>query len=267
MYTGTVELEIKRQQAMAACTRMRNFYLDLKTLYSKHGINLEANRGRRNVLMSAPMEKFLAEEMHSSGLYKSVINDGRTGCADISVVLQSGQDLELECKLTSPSQSAGAIAFQTDHDTLLRKGSLDYIYIIANEDFDKFTVIHFKGLTIEDFRGLSPGARGKVQMYKYMGMKKADVLLGGATSSTDVKIEKIKHGFSDKNTQTKKDIANWKTKLANLTTGQNYQSSKLDRQIIRSQNKYDESLNKMAEEIRIASLSKARYTFSFEELK
>ena len=263
----TVELEIKRQQAMTACTKMRNFYLDLKTLYSKHGINLEANRGRRNILMSAPMEKFLAEEMHSSGLYESVINDGRTGCADISVVLKSGQDLELECKLTSPSQSSGAIAFQTDHGTLLRKGSLDYIYIIANEDFDKFTVIHFKNLTIDDFRGLSPGARGKVQMYKYMGMKKADILLGAATSSTDVKIEKIRSEFNDQNTQTKNDITGWRNKLANLTASQNYQRDKLNQQITRSQNKYDESLNKLTEEIRIASLSKARYTFSFEELK
>ena len=115
---STVQFELQRSQAIKACTRMRNFYLDLKQLYTSHGIDLEANRGRRNILMSGPMEKFLAEEMHSSGLYESVINDGRTGCADILV----NDDIELECKLTSPSQSSGAIAFQTDHDTLLRKG-------------------------------------------------------------------------------------------------------------------------------------------------
>lgn len=260
---STVQFELQRSQAIKACTRMRNFYLDLKQLYTDHGIDLEANRGRRNILMSGPMEKFLAEEMHSSGLYESVINDGRTGCADILV----NDDIELECKLTSPSQSSGAIAFQTDHDTLLRKGSLDYVYIIADPTFEKFCVIHFMDLTIDDFRNLSPGARGKVQMYKYRGMEKANILVGSATSSKNVKIEKIGQAFSERNSQTKEDLRKWKHQLSTLTPEQRYQKDKLSQQIVRSQNKYDESLNKMAEEIRIASLSKARYTFNFEEIK
>jgi len=260
---STVQFELQRSQAIKACTRMRNFYLDLKQLYTSHGIDLEANRGRRNILMSGPMEKFLAEEMHSSGLYESVINDGRTGCADILV----NDDIELECKLTSPSQSSGAIAFQTDHDTLLRKGSLDYVYIIADPTFEKFCVIHFMDLTIDDFRNLSPGARGKVQMYKYRGMEKANILVGSATSSKNVKIEKIGQAFSERNSQTKADLRKWKNQLSTLNPEQRHQKDKLSQQIVRSQNKYDESLNKMAEEIRIASLSKARYTFNFEEIK
>jgi hypothetical protein len=262
-----VQFEVQRPQAIKACTRMRNFYLDLKQLYTAHGIDLEANRGRRNILMSGPMEKFLAEEMHSSGLYDSVINDGRTGCADILVNLLSGDDIELECKLTSPTQSSGSITFQTDHDTLLGKGSLDYVYIIADPSFEKFCVVHFMDLTVEDFRNLSPGARGKVQMYKYHGMEKANVLVGSVISSKDVKIKKITEAFSERNIQTKEDIRKWKSRLSILNPDQHHQRDKLSQQIIRAQNKYDECLNKMEEEIRIASLSKARYTFNFEEIK
>lgn len=259
--------DIKRAQALSACKRMKAFYSDLKGLYTKHGIDLEANRGRRNVLMSAPMEKFLAEEMHACGLYDSVINDGRTGCADIAVVLKNGDDIEIECKLTSPTQSSGSIAFQTDHDTLLQKGSLDYVYIIADEDFEKFCVIHFKGLTIDDFRGLSPGARGKVQMFKHRGMKKANVLVGEAISSTDVKMEKIKSSYKTRLVEIADEVTSWKQKLQAMPATKKYERSKLDDQIIRAQNKCDDYLNKMAEEIKIAQEMKARYTFRYEDIK
>ena len=258
---------IERTQALSACRRMKAFYSDLKGLYTKHGIDLEANRGRRNVLMSAPMEKFLAEEMHASGLYDSVVNDGRTGAADIVAVLKSGDDVEIECKLTSPTQSSGSIAFQTDHDTLLQKGSLDYVYIVADEDFEKFCVIHFKGLTIDDFRGLSPGARGKVQMFKHRGMKKANVLVGEAISSVDVKMAKIKSVYKSRLAEMSDEVNGWKQKLQSLPPTKKYERNKLNAQIIRTQNKCDDSLNKMAEEIKIAMEAKARYTFRYEDIK
>ncbi len=259
--------DIKRTQALSACKRMKHFYSDLKSLYTRHGIDLEANRGRRNVLMSAPMEKFLAEEMHSCGLYNSVVNDGRTGCADILVVLKNGDNVEIECKLTSPTQSSGSIAFQTDHDTLLQKGSLDYVYIIADENFDKFCVIHFSGLTIDDFRGLSPGARGKVQMFKHRGMKKADVLVGKAISSTDVKLSKINTAYKNRIIEAKDEMKNWKQKLQDLPASKKFERSKLNAQITRAQNKCDDYLNKMAEEIKITEEAKARYTFKYEDIK
>lgn len=259
--------DIERTQALSACKRMKSFYTDLKNLYTKHSIDLEANRGRRNVLMSAPMEKFLAEEMNTCGLYKSVLNDGRTGCADILVVLKSGENIELECKLTSPTQSSGSIAFQTDHDTLMQKGSLDYVYIIADEDFEKFCVIHFKGLTVGDFRGLSPGARGKVQMFKYHGMKKANVLVGEAISSTDVKLAKIRSAYKQRIIEATDEATAWKQNLQDMPISKKYERSKLAAQITRAQNKCDDYLNKMAEEIKIAQEMKARYTFLYEDIK
>ena len=86
-------------------------------------------------------------------------------------------------------------------------------------------------------------------------------------SSKDVKIKKITEAFSERNIQTKEDIRKWKSRLSILNPDQHHQRDKLSQQIIRAQNKYDECLNKMEEEIRIASLSKARYTFNFEEIK
>ena len=80
---------------------------------------------------------------------------------------------------------AGGINFQSDFDTLQNKGSLDYLYVMASREFDKFCVLYFENLSIEDFRPLSPGARGKVSMKKFMGMKKCEVLHGEVIDKHD----------------------------------------------------------------------------------
>lgn len=180
---------ITKQQALQTCKKLREFYLGLKNYYLSHGLDIESNRGRRNILMSEPMEIFLAQEL--SRVFYNVDADGRTGKADICITDVDGQIKELECKLTSPHLSSGSIAFQTDFETLERKGKLDYVYIVADETFEKFCFIYFKDLELSDFRGLSPGARGKVQMYKYKGMKKATVLLGNVIDRKEVMLIKL----------------------------------------------------------------------------
>ena len=160
-----MQIPITRAVAINACSAMKVFHTDLVKLYDTHGMDLASNRGRRNILMSAPMEHFLAKAIRDTLVFESVESDGRTGEADITVFTKNG-NIEIECKLTSPHQSSGSICFQTDHDTLLNKGSLDYVYIISDADFKKFCVVYFKDLTTDEFRSLSPGARGKVQMYK-----------------------------------------------------------------------------------------------------
>ena len=187
---------ITRDDAFNACQKMARFYTGLKQYYSLYGLDIESNRGRRNILMSEPMEKFLADEL--SKTFKKVISDGRTGKADITLENKNSAEIEIECKLTSPHASSGAIAFQTDYETLVRKGNLDYVYIIANKDFSGFCCIYFEGLTIEDFRPLSPGARGKVQMYKHRGMKKATVLLGNVIDRKEVQFEKRRNKYDNR---------------------------------------------------------------------
>ena len=58
-----MNIPLTRQVAIDACRRMVSFHADLKSIYEKHGMDLFSNRGRRNILMSAPMETFLAEEL------------------------------------------------------------------------------------------------------------------------------------------------------------------------------------------------------------
>ena len=261
-----MHIPLTREVAIEACRRMIGFHSDLKSIYEKHGMDLFSNRGRRNILMSAPMEKFLAEELMRTEMFSSVLSDGRTGEPDIKILNENGC-IEIECKLTSPHQSSNSIAFQTDHDTLINKESLDYIYMIANAEFDGFCVIYFKDLTIEEFRGLSPGARGKVQMYKHKGMKKATVLVGSAISHDQVKIEKLTEECRKKVETKTEQLSAWREELSRLSSGANYRRKELDQAILNGLKYVDSVVNNTAEKVRmIKSKDKSSYSFKFEKI-
>ena len=176
---------ITREMAENALKKMSSFHKDLDNLFQNHGMNLKENLGRRNILLSQAQEKFFAEELSTA--YEGVDNDGRTGQPDI-VITSLGK--ELECKLTSKTKS-GAYSFQSDFETLQKKGSLDYLYVIADENFEKFTVLHYEGLTTNDFRHLSPGARGKVSMKKHVANKKLNKVFGDLASKSLKQIKRL----------------------------------------------------------------------------
>jgi len=176
---------VTREIAERALTKMKKFHQDLDKVFQNHGMNLKENLGRRNILLSQAQEKFFAEEL--AHYYEGVISDGRTGQPDI-VIESLGK--ELECKLTSKNKS-GAYSFQSDYATLNKKGSLDYLYVVADENFERFTVLHYEGLTTDDFRHLSPGARGKVAMKKYKADKKLNRVFGDLESKTQKNIKRI----------------------------------------------------------------------------
>ena len=177
---------LTKEMAQSAIKKMRTFHEGARELYENFDMNLLDNLGRRNIIMSQTQEKFFAQELMKT--YKGVREDGRTGEPDIVI----GQlDKELECKLTSRHRS-GSISFQSDFETLQKKGSLDYLYVIADSDFNKFAVLLFEGLTIEDFRPLSTGARGKVAMFKHKGMKKCRQLVGHAIDINMHNIQKCR---------------------------------------------------------------------------
>ena len=262
------DIPLTREMAINACNRMIAFHNDLKAIYQAHGMDLFANRGRRNILMSGPMEKFLAEELQKLGKFKDVKSDGRTGEPDISVHYENDK-IEIECKLTSPHQSSNSIAFQTDHDTLVNKGSLDYIYMIANPEFDGFCLIYFKDLTINEFRDLSPGARGKVQMYKHKGMKKATVLIGSAVSHDQVKIEKLSAKCQLQIEDKTKQLNNWRVELEQLTEQGRKPAriAELNKYILNGLKYIDTIVNNTAEKVRmIKSKNKSSYSFKFETI-
>ena len=49
---------INKEDIQITLTEMKKFYDKLRTMYSSHGMNLEDNLGRRNILMSMVQEEF-----------------------------------------------------------------------------------------------------------------------------------------------------------------------------------------------------------------
>lgn len=190
---------VTREMAEQALSSMQSFHAELDGLYGKYGFDLKENLGRRNILLSQAQEAFFAKALKS--VYPSTTNDGRTGEPDIVIPELSK---ELECKLTS-RQKSGAISFQSDYETLQKKGALDYLYVIASEDFDEFVVVHYSGLTVEDFRPLSNGARGKVQLRKHAAAAKATIVFGSVDDLKQEQITSIERQLTDsKDKSTKK---------------------------------------------------------------
>ena len=249
---------LTRDHALDALVSMRKFYFNLCELYSNAGMNLSGNLGRRNILMSEPMEHFLAQALRSS--YDQVDNDGRTGKADIVIQLDYGPH-ELECKLTSPHTS-GAIAFQSDYETLEKKGKLDYVYILANAKFEGFVVVYFKDLTIDDFHPLANGARGKVQMAKHRGMKKATVLVGKANSSVENQLEKNQSSISKAILNAREKMKTWEGKIKNGISEKEEQ--KLLAQSDRVITKLFDQIENLIVKQKAIKVKKPRYTFEYE---
>ena len=252
---------ITREVALKTCSKMRDFYLVLEEAYKSAGLSIESDRGRRNIMMSGPMERFLADSLLECGI--TAHHNGATGQPD--VVLEIGGDfLEIECKLTSPHASSNSIAFQTDFATLEKKGSLDFCYIIANPAFDGFVFLHFQGLTIDDFRKLSPGARGKVQMYKYKGLNKATPLVGEIINRKENHLEKLKLSQEKILNDAQKYTEDAKSVMSTVKDNQKH---KLVAGLIKNGRDAQNQINKIQDRINIVNERNASYSFNFEEIK
>jgi hypothetical protein len=167
---------------------MAQFNSDLTKLYQNYGLDVMSNTGRRNALLSAVQEEFFAQELRTK--YPNAKCDGKTGYPDILI---PEINVELECKLTSPTES-GAISLQADHESL--NHSKDFLYVIANRDFTAFAVFLFQGLTQEDFSANIASSRGKVKMKKSSAFSKAHVLHGSFASRKEKFLAEISHKLS-----------------------------------------------------------------------
>jgi hypothetical protein len=163
---------VSEQMTTAALSKMKCFYYQLRDLYSTNGLDVNGDMGRRNMLMSSLQEKFFAEELQT--VYPQTVSDGKTGEPDIIIPEING---ELECKLTSKNRS-GSWALQTDYNTLSKKGSLDYLYVLASDNFEEFAVLFFEKLTCDDFHPPASGSKGKSRMNMANAMKKCTVIHG-----------------------------------------------------------------------------------------
>ena len=199
---------ITREDMLEVIARMQDLESKLGRLFSNHNYNLRENLGRRNQLLSAVQEKETARVLRKK--YNEVLDDGAPGKPDVVIC---DIDKELECKLTSGSRSGGSISFalQTDYATLKNKGSLDYLFMLANDDFNKFCIIFFEGLTIDDYFPPASGSRGKSRMRKESAMKKATFLVGGVENLADAHLEKINNEIEERHVA----FANRKSELYN----------------------------------------------------
>ena len=200
---------LTRPMAVQAIKDMSAFHKDVRDLYKNYDMDLLSNLGRRNIIMSQTQEKFFASALQIS--WPRACVDGRTGQPDITI---PELNTELECKLTSRNKS-GAISFHTDFETLNQKKELDYLYVIADEDFKSFCALHFLNLTTADFNKVSNGSRGKVAMKKHQGMKKCNVLVGNAICLNDGHISRLTDRLRLANSpsstqQLQKKISYWK---------------------------------------------------------
>jgi hypothetical protein len=204
---------VTRTMTFEAIRNMQRFHDDLNEVFEKNDMDFKTDLGRRNIMMSHAQEKFFTEALR--GEYENVINDGRTGQPDI-VISNDKVSVEIECKLTTRHKS-GAISFQSDYETLVKKGSLDYLYVVASKDFKTFATFYFEKLTVDDFRPLSTGARGKVAMLKHKGFKKCTVLMGEHVSINDKNIRKLNAVLESKDIppfkkkKALKSLAYWKS--------------------------------------------------------
>jgi len=224
--------------------------------------------------MSLPQEVFLAQELSKS--FVEVEADGRPGYADIYI---GDIDAEIECKATSPTQSSNSISLSTDYATLENKESLDYVYIISDETFEKFCVLHFEGLTPDDFHNPSTGSRGKSQMIKHLGMPKSNVLWGEVIDSEVQRQLILKQEFDDTFTDESDELFKNKTRIESLKkkleTQANQMTSKekyaIKQKIKRAEDRptiIENKFNNRRKRVRslIATTKKSRFTYVLKSL-
>lgn len=183
---------LSHENTTDALHKLHQTYQELKSFFSDRKVeNFENDICRRNLMMSAFHESYFTEAFKAQ--YGSACNDGRTGKADIII---TALDREVECKLTSVAPSGG-FNLQTDYRTLEAKGSLDYLYILTDREFEKFAALYFSQLSVNDFHKPSLSSRGKAKMKKSAGFKKLSVLFGQVENRKEQNLAKAQQKLAN----------------------------------------------------------------------
>jgi len=254
---------ITREDMLEVIGRMQDLETKLGNLFANHNYNLRENLGRRNQLLSAVQEKETARVLRKK--YVEVLDDGAPGKPDVVIC---DIDKELECKLTSGSKSGGSVSFslQTDYATLKNKGSLDYLFMLANDDFNEFCVIFFEGLTIDDYFPPASGSRGKSRMRKDSAMKKATFLIGGVRNLADDHLEKINNEIEERNTAFLHRKAGLHAKLENTSAKALAAKEQIENVLKNEKARHDSVIEKLSSR-REYWASNPKFSFQFDNVK
>ena len=251
---------LDRDTTITALKGMQEFHTSLLRLHEQFDMDLLDNLGRRNILLSQPQEHFFAKALSTS--YAGVINDGRTGQADIYI---GELEQELECKLTT-RMSSGAINFQTDHATLVNKGSLDYLYVIASDDFNEFAVLLFTGLTVDEFNDPPESARGKARMIKWKAMEKCTILVGDVINNNEIQLLNLADELSDTTSKKMLRITELKQRISECSENAQVKSKKLNETLIREASRYDKKIMKINDKLSYWTNEPAKYSIELEKV-
>jgi len=253
---------ITREDVLEVLGQMQDFESRLASLFEDYDYNLRDNLGRRNMLLSAVQEKETARVLRKT--YIKVESDGAPGKPDVVIC---DIDKELECKLTSGSKSGGHISFSlnTDYATLKNKGSLDYLFILSNDNFDKFCVIFFEGLTIDDYFPPASGSRGKSRMRKQTAIKKATFLVGDVDNLADAQIEKIDFELNEREQELNYRLVCLKSKLNATSLNAKVAREQISNVINNETTRYNIAIEKLISR-RKYWVDNPKYSFQFEEV-
>ena len=238
---------------------LKKFEKSLKDLFEDYDLSLRDNLGRRNALISALQEKVTAKYLRN--IFDDVRADGAPGKPDIEII---DIDKELECKLTSGSRSKGYVSYalQTDYDTICKKESLDYMYILCNQNFDEFCVLFFEGLTSNDFFPPASGSRGKSRMFKKNAMKKCTPLWGSYT----IKNEQLIERYNDR----KDNLLNiLNKKVGNIINNAYDDNSPIEEVAIAieaAEETYEKKVKELDEKIQNWKEKDPQFSFNFKDL-
>jgi hypothetical protein len=190
---------LTREKSIEAVANIKSLFDGLTALYEKHGINLDGDIGRKNILISAAQEHFFAAAIND--ITGDCNSDGRTGQADIYI----GGEIkrELECKVVSKGEK-GSWAFQADKSTLEKKEKCDFLYLLFNRDHSSVGVFLFKDLEPDDFYDPAPGSRGRAKLKKHTAFSKCTPLVGDFENLRLKYMQKYKDSIATARTEKQK---------------------------------------------------------------
>jgi hypothetical protein len=250
---------IKKLSVKEILNDLISFENSLKVLFEDYDMDLRENLGRRNALISTLQEKVTAKHLRS--IFENVECDGAPGKPDITI---NDIKRELECKITSGSRSNGYVSYalQTDYDTICKKESLDYMYILCNNTFDEFCVLFFKDLTSDDFFLPASGSRGKSRMKKKNAMKKCVPLHGSFIIKNEVLINRYNNRKEEYLIEHNSKIG----KLLDSAYDKNLELSKVAIMIESEEASYEKKIEKINAKIKNWKEKDPQFSFVFESL-
>ncbi len=249
---------LEKNNILPVLRKLACFESELGTLFSNFNLSLRENTGRRNMLLSQAQEVFFADAIASSGF--NVSCSGKTGEPDI-VIECIGK--ELECKLTSSENRSWPL--QCDYSTILKKGEIDFLYVLSDRDFSRFAVLFFENLSADDFHFPAPGSRQKARMNKSLAMKKCTVLYGSTKIKNDRYIEKYTRALSESTSKNIERIASLRERMGDANTEK--KKHKVSQMISNEEMRFQRKHLKLCEKIKYWKELGDQYEISLEPIQ